>query len=88
MIYFVIFISDITFDLEGPSVEFKIDDKKLEGLKYFEILDLMYSLNENVVKKQKKACPLCGYPLQFKYKKAYLRNDYKKFQKFFWKLIC
>lgn len=27
--------------------------------------------NEEVVKKQKKSCPLCGYPLQLKYKKAY-----------------
>ncbi len=27
--------------------------------------------NEEVVKTQKKACPLCGYPLQLKYKKAY-----------------
>lgn len=27
--------------------------------------------NEEVVKKQKKVCPLCGYPLQLKYKKAY-----------------
>lgn len=27
--------------------------------------------NEEVVKNQKKACPLCGYPLQLKYKKAY-----------------
>ena len=27
--------------------------------------------NEDVVKNQKKACPLCGYPLQLKYKKAY-----------------
>ena len=27
--------------------------------------------NEGVVKNQKKACPLCGYPLQLKYKKAY-----------------
>lgn len=27
--------------------------------------------NESVVKTQKKACPLCGYPLQLKYKKAY-----------------
>lgn len=26
---------------------------------------------EEVVKNQKKACPLCGYPLQLKYKKAY-----------------
>lgn len=26
--------------------------------------------NEEVVKNQKKACPLCGYPLQLKYKKA------------------
>ncbi len=27
--------------------------------------------NEEAVKVQKKACPLCGYPLQLKYKKAY-----------------
>lgn len=27
--------------------------------------------NEEVVKNQKKSCPLCGYPLQLKYKKAY-----------------
>lgn len=27
--------------------------------------------NEEVVKTQKKVCPLCGYPLQLKYKKAY-----------------
>ena len=27
--------------------------------------------NESDVKTQKKACPLCGYPLQLKYKKAY-----------------
>ena len=27
--------------------------------------------NEKVVKSQKKACPLCGYPMQLKYKKAY-----------------
>ena len=27
--------------------------------------------NEEVVKNQKKVCPLCGYPLQLKYKKAY-----------------
>lgn len=27
--------------------------------------------NEEVVKNQKKACPLCGYPLQLKYKKTY-----------------
>lgn len=27
--------------------------------------------NENEVKKQKKACPICGYPMQLKYKKAY-----------------
>lgn len=27
--------------------------------------------NEEVVKTQKKACPLCGYPLQLRYKKAY-----------------
>lgn len=27
--------------------------------------------NENVIKTPKKVCPLCGYPLQLKYKKAY-----------------
>lgn len=27
--------------------------------------------NEEVVRNQKKECPLCGYPLQLKYKKAY-----------------
>ncbi len=27
--------------------------------------------NEETVKTQKKTCPLCGYPLQLKYKKAY-----------------
>lgn len=27
--------------------------------------------NEDIVQSQKKVCPLCGYPLQLKYKKAY-----------------
>lgn len=39
------------YPIQIGSMIVEIDDKKLAGLKYFEILDLMYSLNENVVRK-------------------------------------
>ena len=46
----VVTVSDITFDLEGPSVEFKIDDKKLEETIYCKdsaTVEVVVTDNEN-----------------------------------------